>query len=183
MAADLSTLGPAFRSSVQALLEKCLARGVEMRPYFTMRSPFEQAKLWRQSRTGEEIMSRMAELRKAGAHFLVHCLESVGPQAGRHVTNALPGFSWHQWGEAVDCFWAVAGHAEWSTQKKVDGHNGYRLYAEQAAKLRLTAGGLWTSLKDWPHVQMRPEDSPAQIMSVEEIDAAMKARFGKQRPG
>jgi hypothetical protein len=178
MAADLNVLVPAFKTAVGTLLERCGARGVEMRPYFTLRSPYEQARLWRQSRTTEEIVGKMAELRKAGAHFLVLCLESVGPQAGRHVTNAPPGFSWHQWGEAVDCFWAVSGRAEWSTQKKLKGHNGYRVYTELAAKLRLHAGGLWPRLKDWPHLQMRPEGSPAEIMTVEEIDAAMRERFG-----
>jgi hypothetical protein len=174
----LNTLVPAFRSSVETLLGRCRTRGVELRPYFTLRSPFEQAKLWRQSRTTEEIVGTIAELKKAGALFLAHCLESVGPQSGRHVTNAPPGYSWHQWGEAVDCFWAVSGRAEWSTQKRVKGQNGYRVYAEEAGKLRLTAGGLWASLKDWPHVQLRREGSPGQVMTVQEIDTAMRERFG-----
>lgn len=178
MAADLSLLVPGFSKSVETLLGKCRARGVEMRPYFTVRSPFEQAKLWRQSRATEEIVAKLAELKKAGAHFLLHCLDSVGPQAGRHVTNAPPGYSWHQWGEAVDCFWAVAGRAEWSTQKKIKGRNGYRVYADEAKKLHLAAGGLWSSLKDWPHVQLRAASSPGELMTVVEIDAAMRERFG-----
>jgi peptidoglycan L-alanyl-D-glutamate endopeptidase CwlK len=98
MAANMNDLIPEFRQKAEALLEKCAQRGVEMRPYCTLRSPFEQAKLWRQSRTWEEVQTKIAELKAAGANFLVFCFERVGPQNGRHVTNALPGFSWHQWG-------------------------------------------------------------------------------------
>src|SRR5688500_11665145 len=105
MAADLEPLVPEFRAKVDQLITRCQREGVEMRPYFAIRTPFEQAKLWRQSRTREEIMNRMATLRAAGAEFLAHCIESVGPQNGLHVTNAPPGLSWHQWGEAVDCVW------------------------------------------------------------------------------
>ncbi|GAK49224.1 hypothetical protein U14_00443 [Candidatus Moduliflexus flocculans] len=56
--------------------------------------------------------------------------QSVGPQYGDPVTNALPGCSWHQWNEAVDLFWVIDGKAEWSSKKKImlqDGSsvNGY----------------------------------------------------------
>lgn len=96
-----------------------------MRPNAGLRDPFEQAKLWRQSRSIEEILAAIDELRSVGAPFLAHCLESVGPQHGDPVTNAPPGYSWHQWGEAVDCFWLLGGKAEWSSTKKVGGLNAY----------------------------------------------------------
>src|SRR6185369_14731386 len=102
-----------------------------------------------------EIALKIASLRDQGAPFLAHCLESVGPQSGDPVTNAIPGLSWHQWGEAMDCVWIVDGAAEWSTTRKVNGVNGYRAYANEAVRLGLTAGGFFRSLKDWPHVQLR----------------------------
>lgn len=179
MAADLQPLVPGFRATVEELIANCQQRRVEMRPYFALRTPFEQAKLWRQSRTRDEIGDRMARLRAAGAHFLAHCIDTVGPQHGAHVTNAPPGLSWHQWGEAVDCMWIVGGMAEWSTTRKVDDLNGYRVYAEEARTLGLSAGGLWTSFKDWPHVQLRAAGSPDKLMPLKDIDAEMRRRFGQ----
>jgi len=178
MPIDLSTLKPEFRSRVRTLLSACGDRGLELRPYAALRSPFVQARLWRQSRTREEILAKIRQLREAGAPFLAHCLGSVGPQYGEHVTNALPGFSWHQWGEALDCFWVVDGTAEWSTSRTADGLNGYRVYAEEAERLGLTAGGHWTSLKDWPHVQARPDGHPGAVYTLDQIDAAMVKKFG-----
>ncbi len=178
MAIDESILVPAFRDKLHELLAACREQGVEMRPYFGIRTPLEQAKLWRQSRTKEQINLKIAELTAAGAPFLADCIATAGPQNGAPVTNAIPGLSWHQWGEAADCVWIVAGKTEWSTQKKVEGINGYVHYAQQAKGARLDAGGLWKSFKDWPHVQLRGASSPLKIMSLADIDRVMKERFG-----
>jgi peptidoglycan LD-endopeptidase CwlK len=179
MAISLEKLEPAFREKVESLLHTLNTIGVEMRPYFGIRTPQEQAMLWRQSRSREEIASAINRLRLGAANFLAEVLDEVGPQNGPHVTNALPGLSWHQWGEAVDCFWAVNGTAEWSATKLIDGINGYRIYAERAREAGLEAGGFWTGLKDWPHVQMRKAGSPASAgMTLEEIDEHMRRRYG-----
>lgn len=181
MAADLDKLVPEFKPLVLQLVGRCQERGVEMRPNNGLRDPFEQARLWRQSRSTEEIQAKIAEFERAGAGFLAQCLRSVGPQHGDHVTDTPPGFSWHQWGEALDCFWVVDGKAEWSTQRLVDGVNGYRVFADEAETLGLTAGGHWKKFKDWPHVQLRPASNVGSVMSVAEIDVAMQARFGAVR--
>jgi len=178
MAIDETLLVPGFRDKLHDLLSACRDKGVEMRPYFGIRSPFEQARLWRQSRTREQINKKIAELSVAGAPFLASCIDSVGPQNGPPVTNALPGLSWHQWGEAADCVWVVAGKTEWSTQKKVNGINGYGLFAQEARAAGLDPGGLWKSLKDWPHVQLQTISSPARLFSLAEIDRVMKEKFG-----
>lgn len=168
-----------MRPIARDLLAKCTARGIEMRPSQTLRDPFEQAKLWRQSRTRSQILTQIDSFRANGADFLAFCLESVGPQSGDPVTNALPGLSWHQWGEAMDCFWVVDGVAEWSTRRLVNGQNGYQVYAAEAKRLGLTAGGYFTSIKDWPHVQLGAAASPRGRFSITEIDAKMKRRFGE----
>ena len=121
MAADLNQLQPEFKDKVLLLLSHCQQEGYTMRPSFTLRSPFEQGKLWRQSRSSEQVSQKISELKTKGAPFLAHCIESVGSQSGSPVTNAIPGLSWHQWGEALDCFWLVDGQAEWSTTKKING--------------------------------------------------------------
>lgn len=179
MAVALDGLDNNFRQQMENLLHQLIGIGVEMRPYFGLRTPLEQAKLWRQSRSTEEIDSGIARLRNGGANFLADVLRDAGPQHGPHVTNALPGLSWHQWGEAVDCFWAVNGVAEWSATKIVDGINGYKVYAQRAKLMGLEAGGFWNSIKDWPHVQLRPEPSPTVAgLTLAEIDEEMRARYG-----
>lgn len=178
MAADLSLISPVLRDRLTTLLDRCKARGFVMRPSAGLRDPFEQAKLWRQSRSSEEIAQAIQKLQQANAGFLAHCLASVGPQHGDPVTNALPGYSWHQWGEAVDCFWLLNGKAEWSTSKKVGGLNAYHVYAQEAEAVQLVAGGHWSKLKDWPHVQLRPDASPAATLDVTRINEEMESRFG-----
>jgi len=179
MAASLDDLVPEFKPGAERLLQLCLSRGVEMRPNETLRTPLDQAKIWRQSRSTEEIHAKVASLRAAGAPFLAQWIVDVGPQHGDPVTKAPPGLSWHQWGEALDCFWVVDGKAEWSTTRKVGGVNGYRVYAQAAKELGLEPGGLWRTLKDWPHVQSRHASSPASVFTLPEIDQVMRDRFGR----
>lgn len=183
MSRDIDVLDADFQEQIQDLLAQCGAQGVEMRPFHTLRDPFEQARLWRQSRSTAEIQARLRQLGRKGAPFLAHVIESVGPQHGPPVSNAIPGLSWHQWGEAIDCYWLLRNKAEWSSNKQTtlaDGRklNGYRLYAELAAAAGMTAGGHWRRLKDWPHIQKRSAEV-ADYYSLPEIDAAMQARFGE----
>ena len=178
MAVNLDALVTGFRGSVETLIANCRLRGIEMRPHSAVRPPSEQARLWRQSRAREEIDAKIASFRTDGAEFLALCIEDAGPQHGDHVTDSPPGFSWHQWGEAVDCFWVVDGKAEWSTVKKINGLNGYQVFADEAEALGLTAGGHWTKFKDWPHAQLRVAGGPNKVMTVRDIDAEMRARFG-----
>lgn len=179
MAADLNKLIPTLQSLVGKVIAECAKKDVEMRPFSTLRSPFEQAIAWRQSRALEEINHQINYLKNNGANFLADCLNSVGPQHGDHVTNALPGLSWHQWGEALDCFWIVDKKAEWSTRKEINGLNGYQVYADIAESMGLFPGGHWRNFKDWPHIQYRKDASPLGSMNLKEIDDQMKKKFGK----
>jgi len=178
MAADLALIDPNLRKLLVKLRDRCRAEGFEMRPSAGLRSPAEQAKLWRQSRSLEEISAKIIDFRAKDANFLADCIEKVGPQHGDHVTDAPPGLSWHQWGEAVDCFWLLNGKAEWSTTRLVNGRNAYKVYASIATELGLTAGGNWKTLKDWPHIQLRADRNPEMKLSIVEIDREMKSRFG-----
>lgn len=171
---DLALLAPGFRGLAATLLEACEKRGVTMRPFFTVRGPAVQAKLWCQSRTVGQIVKAGAELREAGAPWLASQLGEEWAKTGPAVTNALPGMSWHQWGEAIDCFVLGAdGKAIWDSR-----HASYRIYAEEAQKLRLEAGGLWTRFPDAVHVQLRAAQSPLKNnMTWPQVEAAMKERF------
>lgn len=174
---DLNDLIQDLRPLVEQLLQNCRNQGYEMRVYNTLRTPFEQARLWRQSRSWHEISESINDLRNQGADFLSFCLEDVGPQYGRLVTYAIPGVSWHQWGEAVDCFWLIDGYAEWSSRKLVNGRNGFHVYADEAARLGMQPGGHWSRFKDWVHVQFRRQTSPLRLYSLPEINNEMERRF------
>lgn len=176
--AILDQINPELKQKVQTLLERCASLGVVMRATGGLRDPFEQARLWRQSRPTSVVEAKIAELMHNGAPFLAECFRQVGPQNGSHATNAIPGVSWHQWGEAVDCAWIVNGTVEWSLERLVNGVNGYRVYAREAENLGLTAGGHWVSFKDWPHVQLRSAANAASVMSIVEINNEMEERFG-----
>jgi hypothetical protein len=175
----LDGLDPDLKAKVLLLLKKCLSAGAKMVPYFGVRDPMTQAKLWRQSRTKAQAEAAAADLKKKGAPFLASVLMKAETEPGKHVTNALPGLSWHQWGEALDCYWEVNGKPEWNPDKKVNGVKGYHVYADTAETVGLTAGGHWTSLKDWPHVQLRSADGPQKTYSYPFIDQTMKDRFGE----
>lgn len=173
----LNSLLPDFKEKIEIVLGNCLNRGVEMRPNEGLRDPLKQARYWRQSRTTEEIRTKILQLRNKDSNFLADCLESVGPQYGDHVTDAIPGLSWHQWGEAIDCYWVVNGRASWDLNLVINGLNGYMVYADEARNLGLNAGYFWRRFKDAPHIQLRDENSPAKLYSYPEIDHIMETRF------
>jgi len=186
MPVDLNSLVPEFRAKVLDLLARCVEQNVPMRVTDALRTPAQQARIWRRTRTSAEVQAGIAQLQNSGAPFLASVLEGVGPQGlqpgetlGSHLTKVLPGNGWHQWGEAVDCAWFPGGVYEPSASKLVDGVNGYHVYADIAATMELQPGGHWTTFKDWPHVQFSKKDNPiAAGKSWASIDAEMKARFG-----
>jgi len=168
---NLTNLNPEFKERLDNLVEACAERGVIMRPYSLYRDPIEQGKLWRQSRPAWQVRAKIKELHKKRAHYLADCLDRAGPTHGPHVTNAYGGLSWHNWGEAADCYWEVDGRAVWST-KEGDSQNGYKIYSELAERFGLTSMGKvhgW----DWVHVQLRPESSPAKVYSLLEVNSLL----------
>tara|TARA_R110000803_G_scaffold28011_13_gene65168 strand:- start:468 stop:1010 length:543 start_codon:yes stop_codon:yes gene_type:complete len=175
MSRSLDDLIPSFLSPVQDALSRCESEGHELRVFYTRRDVWEQARLWRQSRTGGEIRSAIRKLEQSGAGWLAEVVHDVGPQYGRWATNALPGLSWHQHGEAVDAFVSVRGRAVWAS-----GHPGYRAWAEAAKAAGLVSGYFWDK-RDAVHVQAR-RDRVRNLYSWQELDQLMQAEFGPQAP-
>ncbi len=169
---------PEFADKMQLTLNGCKLRGVIMTPYFGERTPKEQGRLWRQGKTVDFINEEIAKLKQQGCPYLADCVEHAAPSFGSIVTRALPGLSWHQWGEAVDAYWRVDDRAEWSSTKMINGLNGYVVYAEEGIKNGLTAGGHFKSLKDWPHLQLSPAPEPLGRYTMQQIDTLMKHRYG-----
>lgn len=176
MSRDLTKLDKDFQAKIQVLIENCQKRGIKVVPYFAVRTPQEQGRLWRQGRTTRTINAKVRELKALGCGFLAKCIEEAGPQQGNVVTNALPGQSWHQWGYACDFYWEkTKGNVCWSTNEKdANGLNGYQVLQEEARKIGLYGVTLGNGVVDWPHVQC-VSGSPKDIVAINE---EMEKRFG-----
>lgn len=172
----LPGLVPDFYNKLNDTIEDCAQVGVIMKPYFGVRDPITQAKLWRQSRSVVEISTMVARLRGQGCNFLADCIVNAGPTTGPWATNAIPGLSWHQYGEAEDCMWMVDGTTCWSTEQG-GAHNGYLVYMALAEQNGLTAIGR-TMHKDFGHVQLRPQGAPDRLYGLVQIDSMMRDKFG-----
>lgn len=177
MATTIDALAPAMQAKATLLIANCKARKLEMRPFFTLRTPWEQARIWRSTRSKEEIAAGVAKLRRLGAPFLADMIEAVGPQnsppgANGHLTKALPMQSWHQHGEAMDCFPLVKGKAIWNGDAPE-----YGVYAREAKAIGLEAGHFW-AMRDSVHVQLR-RASVLSVFSWLQLNALAKERFPK----
>lgn len=164
----LGTLGADFRPKVERVIALAAAQGIGLVPYFGARSIEDQARLWRRSRSDNEALEAVAMLNSAGASRLAAALVSVGPQQpGPWATNALPGASWHQFGQACDLYVERAGKACWNTADL-----GYAVLRDAAQAVGLTSGAGWKK-PDPDHIQASSYASPLDSMSWAEIDARM----------
>lgn len=170
---DVGTLTSAMGAKVADLLAACAKKNLKVVPYSCRRGPATQARLWCRSRTLEEVSVRRQLMFGAGAPTLASLLKDEWASLGRWSTNALPGQSWHQWGEACDCYIDVGGKAIWVSSQ-------YDLvYGAIAKALGLTSGALWLKNKDPGHVQLRSgtPNSMGAGLSWAEIEQEMLSQY------
>ncbi len=170
---DLELLVPEFKAKVVQTLLNCSFQHVTMIPFITLRTPQRQGQLWCQSRTEEQISQAAYVLIRSGAPYLAKCIDVSMATRGKWATNALPGDSWHQYGEAVDCFVSEDGKAVWDAEDP-----RYEIYAKAAEALGLTAGKRWPHFPDAVHIQASKENSPTALgYTWEQINALMEQKF------
>lgn len=162
MSIDWTLLDPGFIVKCMNLLNSCEQSGFTMVPYFGQRSLEAQAKLWRQSRYINEIEDKITYLKNTDCDYLATILDNVGPQSGKWATNALPGFSWHNWGQALDCYYLNEGKADWTTIE------AYNNYGKIAHDFGLTWGGNF-SHKDPGHIQFLNREIP-QLYDIKYVN-------------
>lgn len=119
---SLDTLTPDTRNKMTEWLARCRARGVEMLVYCTFRSSEEQATLYALGRTAP----------------------------GKKVTNAKPGWSWHQYGRAVDAVPLVHGKPLWKYDPE---RLEWRVFQHEAADVGLEWAGAWHKFREYVHLQ------------------------------
>ncbi|MBC8147110.1 MAG: M15 family metallopeptidase, partial [Bacteroidetes bacterium] len=161
---EISDLIPIMQQKAIDIQMYCENIGVPIVIYSTRRTLQEQSKLYRQGRTGSQIRYKITRLNNLGFGFLAEILDSVGPQMEKYkVTNAGPGESWHNYGEAFDAVPLVGGKAVWNNDEL------WKKYGQVVTMNGLVWGGSWTSFVDKPHAQYRPGGNPLKLFSPDQI--------------
>lgn len=164
----IEDLAPVVGGPARELKRLCAADGVPILIYRTYRDPWEQARLWRGSRTTRQIVDKIAKLRARGFGYLADILRDVGAQYGKlgqHVTWAAPGESYHNYKRALD---AVPldedGSPTWDTDSL-----SWGIYGTNVERVGLTWGGDWARFPDLPHAQMHAPGNPLKSFAPDQI--------------
>jgi len=120
-AANIATLIPAAQAKAREWLLKCLEAGINVKIICGTRTYQEQAVLYAKGRT------------------------TKGPK----VTNARPGYSWHNFGVAWDfVVFDAKGQPQWESPLMAK-------CGRIAESLGLEWGGGWKGFQDTPHIQLK----------------------------
>lgn len=180
MSRNIDDLRREFRGQARAVIGNTKDAGFQMVPYFTLRTPWEQAILWRMTRGSAEISNMLIDLRGKEAFYIGNVIEAVGPQypgpgITGHVTHAVPGQSWHNWGEGLDCYLKIKGEVIWDND-----HEGYAAYGTAAEDLGLTWGGMWNRPNDPGHIQAPPMKPSEYFEDITELSGSLERKYGGQ---
>ena len=162
---------PEMQVMCNKVIEICKEKDVDILITCTLRSLEEQAQLYGQSRTPDEVLSKQKRLRQKGFGFLADIFDSITIKRanvlGKHVTFAGPGESFHNYREAFDSVPLVNGKAQWvDPDPTVD---EWKVYGEAAVSVGLDWAGNWPKFKEMPHCQFRPGSNPLTNYSPPQI--------------
>lgn len=154
MSRDLNDLRPAVARAARNVLDSCRKRRLDLLIYCTRRTFHEQARLWRVGRDLATIKAMAERLESdCGRTDLGVILLDVGPQYGsRIVTNAPPGFSFHNYGLAFDAVPLWNGKPLWIDDNG-NGVDEWDVYGEIVRNAGLDWAGNWKTFKEFPHAQ------------------------------
>lgn len=155
---DLMYLHTTMRGLTRRWLDACSADGLSVLVYCTLRTPEEQAVLYRIHRSAEQVERGVRRLMALGLERQARVLAEAAPQVGGpgpRATNALPGLSFHQahfleseWGAlALDFVPIVAGRPRWKDAAL------YERAAALAEGVGLTWSGRWATFHETAHLQ------------------------------
>lgn len=141
---DLDALYPPFARKAERLVDACVRRGAVFVATSGLRTWDEQARIYAIGRTRD----------RDG--------RAIGPgdaAYGRHVTDAEPGTSDHNFGLALDFVRDADGKLSTGLQPAADRDANYLPLAEEARALGLESGFYWQakpgrSFRDLGHVQL-----------------------------
>jgi peptidoglycan L-alanyl-D-glutamate endopeptidase CwlK len=168
----ISELVNELQQNAEQVLNYCEQQGVDLLIYCTYRSPQEQARLYRQSRTSAQVQKKIDSLRNRGFAELADILSQVGPQQGKlgaHVTFAGPGESWHNFRRAFDAVPLIGGKAMWEKR-----HPHWQIYGAGARNAGLEWAGDWKKFKEYPHTQLASGGNPLKVLRPDEVKAMVQ---------
>lgn len=154
-AARLDGLHPVVKQAAELLIERCHARGVPIVITQGLRTIAEQNALYNQGRT----------------------------LPGLIVTNARGGYSYHNFGLAIDFALLMPDgkNVSWDMRRDGDFDRTFDWLevVEEAKKIGFEWGGDWKTFKDYPHFEMVFGLTCAQLRngakpSQSKVDAALK---------
>lgn len=147
----IEDLHPETQQAARQHLLLCADAGIELLIYCTFRDTAEQARLFRQGRTAQQVRQKADQLQAAGFPRLADLLRDTPPQPGAKVTFAGPGESFHQYNAAYDCVPLVQGKPVWGNT----GSSGalWRKVGELGQQCGLEWAGTWTKFREFPHFQ------------------------------
>jgi peptidoglycan LD-endopeptidase CwlK len=182
VASEIALLIPDFRKQLVRALEAAKSKGINLEVLTTIITPMEQAALWKQGRTRTDAELKTLALEHAGAPYLAQCLQKAVARETNIATDLLPGYSWHQWGEAAQIVWIDGiGKVNWSTAVNFGtSGNGYQNFAKILKEFSLySAGEFLDSPTAWRTVLFRPMLDAGVYYKVTQIDAEMQKRYKK----
>lgn len=118
---DPKYLHPKLQIIHKEFVRRCAKKGIKILTYVTRRSLEEQAELYAKGRT----------------------------KPGKKVTNAKPGYSWHNFDLAFDCVEIKNGKCLWSNPN-------WKIIGKIGVELDLIWGGNFKSITDKPHFEYHP---------------------------
>ena len=161
----LEDLVPEAEEMAKRHILLCAEAGIELLIYCTLRDTHEQARLYRQSRTKEQVQAKMDQYKAKGFPALAQILKDVGPQkSGPKVTGAGPGESFHQYSRAYDCVPVLNGKPVWSSSG--EGGKLWEKVGQMGRKIGLEWAGDWTSFREFPHFQLTAGDTVLDLMKM-----------------
>lgn len=163
---NLSVLTPDVQEKAHQVIDICAEQNIEVIIFSSLRTIKEQAIFYRQSRTIEEILKKVKDLYNRDYAFLSYILEEVGPQKGPLVTNAAPGETWHNFGEAWDAHLKIDDKAilDYKKDKKI-----WNIYGNAIREVGMQWGGDQAEIKDYSHAHLRKEANPLKVWTLKEL--------------
>ena len=146
----LSEVYPGLADKVRQMAEQLEQEGIDIRVTQSYRPWSEQAALYDQGRTSP----------------------------GEIVTNARAGFSWHNFGLAVDVAPLIPQGVDWNTN-----HPAWLRIVAAGTSFGLVSGAEWRTFPDWPHFQLTgrfpvtPNDEVRAIYRTGGLAAVWESAF------
>lgn len=158
----IEDLVPEVQEKAREHVLRCADAKIELLIYCTLRDVPEQARLFRQGRTSDQVQVKIDQLRSQGFPQLAQALKDAKGESGAKVTFAGPGESFHQYAMAYDCVPMVKGKAVWGTT----GESGeiWKKVGELGKKSGLEWAGEWTKFREFPHFQWTGGRSVRDLM-------------------